>query len=74
MPASRSRRYFPTTPAWYEVPHATIETRVTARASASVIFRSSSNTTRDVARSARARSASEIARGCSKISFSMKCL
>ena len=60
--------------AHYAVPHATKLIRGSAFTYSSVILRSSSKMTLPVARSTRPSRVSEIERGCSKISLSMKCL
>ena len=74
MRASRSIRYFPTRAAYEAVPHATKLMRGIPRTNVSSIFRLSSKTTRPLDRSTRPRRVSEIARGCSLISLSRKCL
>src|SRR5439155_497532 len=72
--ARRSTRDLPPSAACDAVPHATNEIRGIARTNASSIRTLLSKTTRPVDRSTRPRSESEIARGCSWISLSMKCL
>jgi hypothetical protein len=70
-PASRSIMVRPTRAAWYEVPQATSMT-LRMRPTISSVSRASGTQTEPCSRSTRPRKVSVTARGCSKISLSMK--